>query len=259
VIDRQKYLTRIGCAEEKPSLRYLRILVRQHHQEVPFENLDIIYHQQIRLSVDQFYNKIVERNRGGYNFELNALFYELLQQLNFDVSLYQSQCYNKDKQQYSKPFSHMVLIVMLEGKEYLVDVGNTVSLTAPIELAGKTPQLVGNNYFQSEDGEGWSLSRSRDAHTFVPILKIGAEKIRLIEFLAMNDFHQEDIESKLNKDLFVSRTNQMEPVLLKKRTLEITTKGETEKITIYSDSELFSLLQQHFGIKFPLLINQEGA
>jgi N-hydroxyarylamine O-acetyltransferase len=259
VIDRQKYLTRIGCDEEKPSVRYLRTLMRQHHQEVPFENLDIIYHQQIRLSVDQFYIKIVERNRGGYNFELNALFYELLQQLHFDVSLHQSQYYNKEKQKYSKPFSHMVLIVMLEGKEYLVDVGNTVGLTAPIELAGKLPQLVGNNYFQSEDEDGWSLSLSRDAQTFVPILKIGTGKVRLIEFLAMNDYHQEDIESNLNKDLFVSKTKQMEPILLKKRTLEITTEGETEKIAIYSDAELFSLLQQHFGINFPLLINQEGA
>ncbi|MFT6136920.1 MAG: arylamine N-acetyltransferase [Cyclobacteriaceae bacterium] len=75
----------------------------------------------------------------------------------------------------------------------------------------------------------------------------------------MNDYHQEDIESNLNKDLFVSKTKQMEPILLKKRTLEITTEGETEKIAIYSDAELFSLLQQHFGINFPLLINQEGA
>jgi N-hydroxyarylamine O-acetyltransferase len=41
---------------------------------VPFENLDVQQGKVISLVPEEIYRKIVERNRGGYCYEVNGLF-----------------------------------------------------------------------------------------------------------------------------------------------------------------------------------------
>src|SRR5262249_9039065 len=54
---------------------------------VPFENLDIHLGRPIVLDDDVFFDKIVERRRGGFCYELNGLFAALLRELGFDVTM----------------------------------------------------------------------------------------------------------------------------------------------------------------------------
>ena len=62
----------------EPSLETLRDLHRSHLYTVPFENLDIALGIPIVLEPERLYDKIVVRRRGGFCYELNGLFYELL-------------------------------------------------------------------------------------------------------------------------------------------------------------------------------------
>ena len=74
------YLSRIqyqGGLE--PNLENLRNLQVAHLLHVPFENLDI--HRKVEIDLEGSYEKIVKRNRGGFCYELNGLFYELLEAL----------------------------------------------------------------------------------------------------------------------------------------------------------------------------------
>ena len=52
---------------------------------VPFENLDI--QNKIKIDLDNLFDKIVIRNRGGFCYELNGLFYKLLKQIGFAVRM----------------------------------------------------------------------------------------------------------------------------------------------------------------------------
>lgn len=62
---------------------------------VPFENLDIHYGKKIKL--ENTYDKIVKRHRGGFCYELNGLFNELLKTLGFKTKLISAKAYDKKK------------------------------------------------------------------------------------------------------------------------------------------------------------------
>ena len=78
------YFERIGM-KYTPDLKadgdLLRKLQFAHTTTVPYENLDILRGIPISLKIDDIYEKVVVRGRGGYCFELNALFGWLLRQL----------------------------------------------------------------------------------------------------------------------------------------------------------------------------------
>lgn len=97
------YLARIGLAPEDyrramhPELplspsdysvphtkESLDCLVHAHLFHIPFENIDgYDLHQEVSLEIPDIFDKIVTRRRGGYCFELNALFSALLEALGF--------------------------------------------------------------------------------------------------------------------------------------------------------------------------------
>lgn len=85
--DVQAYLKRIGLARaESPTRAFLDELLYAHQVSVPFENLDVYeLHRNVSLEVPDLFDKIVARKRGGYCFELNGLFFALLQALGFDT------------------------------------------------------------------------------------------------------------------------------------------------------------------------------
>lgn len=82
-----KYFNRIGLDLDPLCLtldyNLLRILQFAHVTTVPYENLDLIRGIPLSLEPDALYNKIVERRRGGYCFELNGLFGWLIRELGF--------------------------------------------------------------------------------------------------------------------------------------------------------------------------------
>jgi arylamine N-acetyltransferase len=93
------YLSRISLPTSKykkstpkwPStedgLAYLSQLQKYHLTEVPFENLSLHYSKRptVSLDIDDLFEKIVKRHRGGYCMENNSLFGTLLQSLGFEV------------------------------------------------------------------------------------------------------------------------------------------------------------------------------
>src|ERR1700761_5800644 len=87
-MDVEGYLRRIEYdGPRDPSPMTLRDLHRQHLFTVPFENLDIPLGTPIRLDPDRLYQKIVVRRRGGFCYEPNGLFGELLTALGFRVHM----------------------------------------------------------------------------------------------------------------------------------------------------------------------------
>lgn len=119
----EKYLSRIKYSgSTEPTLNVLKKLQRNHLLHVPFENLDIHYKRPIELSIDLIFEKIVTKNRGGFCYELNGLFYELLKALNFDVKIISARVYNP-KKGYSEEYDHLAIIVKIDNTEYITDVG----------------------------------------------------------------------------------------------------------------------------------------
>src|ERR1700757_3972846 len=96
-MDVPAYLRRIDYdGPVEPSFQTLRALHRQHLYTVPFENLDIALGVPIVLESGRLYDKIVIRRRGGFCYELNGLFCELLKQLGFRVDMLSARVHRAD-------------------------------------------------------------------------------------------------------------------------------------------------------------------
>src|SRR6476620_8788583 len=83
----QNYLERIGFKGLLDgSVKTLSDLQECHLHTVPYENLDILNHIPLSLDPQDVYQKVIVRRRGGYCFELNALFGWLLRELGYPVT-----------------------------------------------------------------------------------------------------------------------------------------------------------------------------
>jgi N-hydroxyarylamine O-acetyltransferase len=84
--------------------------------------------------VDDLYAKIVERNRGGFCYELNGLFAELLRALGYRVDLLSGSVRRKDGS-FGAPGEHLTLLVHLD-QPYLTEVGFSLSFPRVMTLDG---------------------------------------------------------------------------------------------------------------------------
>lgn len=154
-MDVQAYLARIhAAARDGISVPALRSLVRSHLEQVPFENLDTAGHPRpISLREEDLFDKVVVRRRGGYCFELNKLFFLLLQELGYDC--YPAAARILYRRTLPRPLSHRVTIVRLDGEKWLADVGyGGPGPKGLLCLNGERQEIAGEVFSTGvEDGE----------------------------------------------------------------------------------------------------------
>lgn len=254
MIDVDSYLKRIKCERDltpTPSLRFLRNLHRAHLLAVPFENLDIHLGNQIYLDISKLFTKIVENGRGGFCYELNSLFNQLLIQLGFKTYIIAAQVYKSDGE-LSAPFDHMAIVVQIEEKEYLVDVGFGDSFLSPKLIQSDLVQMDYNRYFKLEHtiDEEFILHLSDDSFTYKPQYLFTLKPHQMIEFLGMCTFHQEDPTSHFKKKIVITQAKRDGRVTLTNSKIVFQKSGREQEDKVYNQTDFKSKLHQHFGIQY---------
>src|SRR5688500_8264092 len=132
----EKYLSRIGLDRigAVADIYNLKLLQRQHLVNVPFENLDIHWRRPIRLDTGAFYRKIVDENRGGFCYELNGLFNELLRDRGYETRILSARVADRNGV-YGPEYDHLAILVLIGEMQYLADVGFGAFTAEPLELA----------------------------------------------------------------------------------------------------------------------------
>ena len=190
-MDIQRYLARIGYVGDiEVSLDALKRLQRSHALNVPFENLDIQYGISIDLRIESLFDKVVNQRRGGFCFELNGLFCELLKAFGFDARLISAQVYSRDGV-LGAPFDHAAICVEIGKEQYLVDVGYGEFSIEPLKIVLNEPIWDERGRFIMERfGEDQilvaRLDHAKKKSEYVFDLK-GHE---LCDFEEMCDYHQ---------------------------------------------------------------------
>lgn len=248
-MDVEQYLRRIEYdGPRQPSTAALRSLHRQHLFAVPFENLDIALKTPIRLDLPLLYDKIVRRHRGGFCYELNGLFCELLIALGFRVRMLSARV-RRDNGGFGPEFDHMLLQVDLE-EPWLVDVGFGDSFVDPIMFrAGGADQVNGHRYLVSPFGEEWQLLREDDKGE-VPLYVFRDVPRQLNEYEEMSTFHQTSPESGFTKRWICSKATRDGRITVANRRLIITAADGREETVLRTDDEVRRCLRDHFGIEF---------
>ena len=152
-IDLDAYFKRIGYdGPRQPTLATLRALHNLHPQAIPFENLDPLLGRPVKLDAASLQAKLVDGGRGGYCFEHNTLFANVLRQLGFKVQEGTARVRWTVPQGVRTPRVHCLLFVAAEGEDYLVDVGFGGNvLTAPLKLASRDEQKTPHEDFRLVD------------------------------------------------------------------------------------------------------------
>jgi N-hydroxyarylamine O-acetyltransferase len=139
------YLQRIGATRESS----LAELHERHLLSVPFENLDTHMDTRIVLEVPWLYDKIVVRRRGGFCYELNGLFAELLRHLGHHVDLLAARVFGG--QGFGPPFDHLTLLV---DDTWLCDVGFGAFALHPLRWDSRAEQQDPAGVFRfADDGD----------------------------------------------------------------------------------------------------------
>lgn len=134
------YLAKLGVDDPQSlgaaSLDTLRRLHRAHVELIAFENFDIQLGRPQGIDPAESIARILA-GRGGYCFNLNNAFCELLTVLGYDVTVHRGQINGSvatAKATADEYDTHMALTVVIDGERWSVDVGLANSHHEPIPL-----------------------------------------------------------------------------------------------------------------------------
>ncbi len=255
-IDSFAYLERLGLRREEPTLSYLKKIHRHHLLKIPHENLSIHFEKKIQWDINELFKKIVLKNRGGINLELNYLLLHLLSQLGYNTYAASANLWREGE--FGPSHEHMVVIVVIDEKPWLVDVGLKDTLHSPKELQEKKLQVDFNRYlafFQDAD-ENWLLKKSADTTNFETLYRFALEECQVIEFLQVHAYYQSDPSSPYRDGKFISQLFPEGRVTLTDSALISTLEGKREEVPILNEDEFLSKTEEYFGIKLGDLLEQ---
>lgn len=254
-MDIKKYLARIGLNEvPQADLESLRLLQESHLYTVPFENLDIHLGRRIIIDYDRIFEKVVDQKRGGFCYELNGLFFHLLEALGYQVKRLSARVYQDERQAFSHEYDHMTLCVHLDGKDWLTDVGFGRFSFAPL--------CIGMNEIQSDGKRQYKFVPYEADKDYVSVMHLEEDgnwkdgyifsmKARAAEeFIPMCHYQQTFPESHFLKGKMCTIPTKEGRITLNEKSLKITKAGEVEETEIGNDEVFFQHLKTYFGIAF---------
>jgi N-hydroxyarylamine O-acetyltransferase len=242
--DRVAYLARIGYrGATEPSPAVLADLHLAHLLTVPFENLSIHTGEQIRLRPDWLFDKLVRRRRGGFCYELNGLFAELLVDLGFAVERLAARVF-RDDGSLGIAFGHLCLRVIAGGQAWLVDVGFGDSFAVPLVLDDPGEQDDGRRRYRIEpDGDErilWAGARRS--------YRLGLTPYALGDFEPGRLYHTTSPESHFTARRVVSLLTLDGRVTLRDDHLIVTAGDDKREEPVAGAGEWRRLAAERFGI-----------
>ena len=249
-IDVGAYLARVAyTAGLEATLGTLQALHLAHATHIPFENLDILLGQPIRLDLESLQNKLVASGRGGYCFEQNTLFAAVLTDLGFDVTLLAARVrFGANR---TLPRTHMALRVRIDDTAWLADVGfGAAGLLLPIRFGDPAPvrQFAWTYRLAGEAGQ-WVLQAQRD-DAWQDLYAFTLEPQLAVDFEVANHYVSTHPQSRFVQTLTVQRVTPQARHTLVDRDYSIDTGSEVSRRSLRDDTELLELLAGTFGLSF---------
>ncbi len=230
----------------KPTLATLGALQLAFLLKIPFENLDIHLGRPIRLSTDSIYEKIIMKNRGGFCYECNILFFDLLKMLGFRVDYLSARMVTENG--VGPEFDHMVLLVHLDH-DYLVDVGNGQSCREPLRIDGtNSVSSEGYVYRVGNYNRDYALLYRQPDKAWRPRFIFSLRPRQRAEFSDMCHYHQTSPDSIFTRQRLVTMATPEGRVSLTDMQLVITNRAEKHESVVYSKDQYEAILRQKFGI-----------
>ena len=247
-VDIDRTLDRIAYRGSRaPTLETLGELQRGFLLHVPFENLDIHLGREITLSTERIFDKIVMARRGGFCYECNGVFADVLVGLGFTVSVVSARMAMGGT--IGPEFDHMALLVELD-QAYLADAGNGQSCRVPLRLDGSNESSAeGLTYRVRGHGSALALAYRKGAADWATRFVFTTTPRERAEFASMCHYHQTSPDSLFTQKRLVTLATESGRVTLTDRRLVTTQDGRREEQDLASEVEYRMCLREQFGIE----------
>lgn len=244
------YLERIGLSyasiNKLSASEILSLLHSSHLYSIPFENLDIHLNQPIVLDPALLLAKVVQRQRGGFCYELNVAFAELLKALGLPVEYLSAQVFQDGE--FSPDYDHLCLLVNIDQRQFLADVGFGDNFIEPLELRYQIVQDGAYQFKLEHAGEHWVLSRSQTGNDWQLMYRFKTQSHLLREFVARCEFHQTSPASHFTQKVIASIARPDGRFSLSNDRQILRHSLEKEEDTIPDSFSYAFLLEQAMGI-----------
>lgn len=245
------YLDRIGYdGPLDGSGETLAALQECHLHTVPYENLDILKRVPLSLEIPDLFDKIVTRRRGGYCFELNALFGWLLRELGYPVTDFMARFW-RDETDPPPKRRHQVLQVEVGNDRFLCDVGvGGIVPRRPVQLIEGLEQPQGEETYRMERDPyfGWVLCERK--HGEWSRIYSFTEEPQLPKDFIMATFWCENAPDSifLQQPMVAVRTREGRNTIAGEE-FRIFTSGGVHTFVPRTKEEYHEALHKHFGIR----------
>ncbi len=254
-MDLRKFFQRISFnGEPRVNLDTLAKLQELFMLNVIFENLDIHYGPAI-MAVDpeKAFHKVVDQGRGGFCYELNALFATVLREIGFQVDVLS--CFHTVNPRAETDFSHMFMRVRLHH-DYIVDVGNGRSFRTPLMADGSNESRLpeGFVYRIGPHIEGRTLYFKKDGEPFwTPRYHFNLAPREFSQFDCRSIYIQTDPGSFCTKHPLVSLALPDGRITLTDTSFQINKHGVVTEKPVPDEKTFFELLESEFDYPAHLL------
>ncbi len=205
-MDLEAYFARIRYAgESTPTRDTLASVVSHHALAIPFENVDAFLGRRISLEPAAVEDKLVRQRRGGWCFEQNLLLGEALRALGFDVTELAGRVVWGRAADAVAPRTHRLLLVRVEGGEWLADVGfGGQMLAGLLNLRSDAPQRDSHAQFRLTQAGGEHLLSTLVGDVWLPMYRFDEQPQLPVDFEASNFQLVHDPASHFTQRLVVS-------------------------------------------------------
>ncbi|HTQ35803.1 MAG TPA: arylamine N-acetyltransferase [Steroidobacteraceae bacterium] len=250
------YLRRTGYAgPREPTRAMLGELVQRHAQAIAFENVDAFLGRRVSLDPVDVERKLVREGRGGWCFEQNLLFGEVLRELGFKATDLAGRVLWNRPSDAITPRTHRLLKVEADGREWLVDVGfGGHTLTGVLDLYSEAAQATPHEPFRLRRLHGEErVLESLLGGEWKPLCRFDLQPQLPIDFEAANYQLAHDPASLFTQLLVVSRVAPDGRHVLRGRELAShRLGGETTRRELASTGEVLAALRELFGLKLDM-------
>jgi N-hydroxyarylamine O-acetyltransferase len=253
-VDLDAYFARIGyrgpCTSSLETLSELHL---RHPQAIPFENLNPLLRWPVLLDADALQRKLVRGGRGGYCYEHNLLFADVLRALGFRVRGLAARVQWNVPDPSVMPRSHMLLLVEFGGGTFIADVGfGGLTLTSPLRLEMDVEQRTPHEVFRLlAAGDGFVL-QARIGATWKPLYRFDLQEQSLADYEVTNWYLCHHPASRFVAGLMAARAAADRRYALRDNELTVHhLSGETERQLLTSADALRRTLQTTFGLTLP--------
>ena len=249
-VELARYLERIGHGwHVRPDLETLRSLHRAHVEAIPFENLDVQLGETPSLEIGAIFDKLVERRRGGWCYEMNGLFGWALGRIGFEVTRVACGVMRQVGGE-ERMGTHLALLVRIDGEPWLADVGFGSSLAAPIPLRAAEHRHEPFAVSLAETGDGhWRFSEWSKGEPFS--FDFRPEPADEALLAAKCRWQASAPESNFVLNFVAQRRTGEEHLALRGRILGRRTSAGAEQRTVSDADEFAAVLAAEFAIEHP--------